>query len=126
VMILPKRVQAAIARLLGPAGKSGLGLRHSVFEHGRTGVGELEAGARDAMQLREFLEKIDEQPWAMNSDDFVRLRDAGYSEDELFELTLAAAAGAAVRRFEAGLRALESARQERAGSPSAVTGHAPR
>jgi alkylhydroperoxidase family enzyme len=38
--------------------------------------------------------------------DIDRLRDAGYTEDAIFELTLAAALGAAQARLEAGLAAM--------------------
>jgi alkylhydroperoxidase family enzyme len=35
------------------------------------------------------------------------LRDAGLSEDEVFELTVAAAVGAGLERLDAGMRTLE-------------------
>ena len=70
-----------------------------------------------ALDLRELVEKIDERPWTVSDEDFSRLRRAGYSEDQIFELTVAAAAGAGVRRFEAGLRALEAAGEETGSQP---------
>jgi hypothetical protein len=102
-MLLPKKVQTAIDALLGPSGKSDLALRMAVFEKTRTSAGEIPAA-----QLRALVEKIDARPWTVNDEDFIKLRQAGYSEDQIFELTVAAAAGAGVRRFEAGLRAIEA------------------
>jgi len=40
------------------------------------------------------------------------LQAAGYTEDQLFELTVSAAVGAARVRLEAGLRALAAALEE--------------
>ncbi len=42
----------------------------------------------------------------MSDADARRLLEAGYSEDAIFELTVAAALGAAGERLEAGMRAL--------------------
>jgi alkylhydroperoxidase family enzyme len=106
---LPKRVQQAIGALLGSEGSSDPPLRRTIFERTRTGAGEIPAAGPGALELRQLVEKIDQRPWTVSQEDFSVLRRAGYSEDQLFELTLAAAAGAGVRRFEAGLRALEAA-----------------
>src|ERR1700682_1764860 len=106
-MMLPERVQNAIEALLGPSGKSDAVLRVAVFEQTRKSAGEIPAAA-DNLDLRELVEKIAERPWTVTDEDFSKLRQAGYSEDQIFELTVAAAAGAGVRRFEAGLRALEA------------------
>jgi alkylhydroperoxidase family enzyme len=106
-MVLPKKVQNAIGALLGPSGKSDAALRAAVFEKTRKSAGEIpELPA--ALGLRALVEKIAERPWTVSDEDFNKLRHAGYSEDQIFELTVAAAAGAGVRRFEAGLRALEA------------------
>ena len=56
-----------------------------------------------------LVEKIAERPWTVTDEDFARLRAAGYSEGQLYEVTLAAALGAGLRRFDAGLRALQEA-----------------
>jgi alkylhydroperoxidase family enzyme len=56
------------------------------------------------------VEKIADRPWSVTDADLTRLAEAGYSEDQIYELVLAAAAAAGVRRFEAGLRAMEGAR----------------
>jgi len=65
--------------------------------------------------VRDLVAKIDQRPWMVSDEDFNKLRQAGYSEDQIFELTVAAATGAGVRRFEAGLRALEAASDEDGG-----------
>lgn len=116
-MVLPKKVQNAIEALLGRAGKSDPALRLAVFEMTRRGARVMPVAQPGALDLRELVEKIDERPWTVSDEDFSRLRRAGYSEDQIFELTVAAAAGAGVRRFEAGLRALEAAEEETGSQP---------
>jgi alkylhydroperoxidase family enzyme len=59
-------------------------------------------------ELRPYVEKVARHAYKVVDADIDRLRELGYSEDAIFELTLAAALGAARRRLEAGLRALEA------------------
>jgi alkylhydroperoxidase family enzyme len=69
----------------------------------RLGTGEVPE------RLKALVEKIADRPWSVSDEDIARLREAGYSEDSIYELVLAAAAGAGIRRFDAGLRAIEGA-----------------
>jgi alkylhydroperoxidase family enzyme len=59
-------------------------------------------------ELRALVETIDRRPSEVTDEQVAALREK-YSEDELFEIIVAAAFGAADRRLEAGLRALEGA-----------------
>jgi hypothetical protein len=59
-------------------------------------------------ELRALVEKIERHAYKVTDDDLAALR-AKYSEDQLFEIIVAAAFGAADRRLGAGLRALEEA-----------------
>jgi len=56
--------------------------------------------------LRPYVEKVSRNAYKVTDRDIDRLRDAGYSEDAIFELTLAAALGAAQARLDAGLGAM--------------------
>jgi hypothetical protein len=58
--------------------------------------------------LRVLVAKIERCAYEVTDEDIARLRGK-YSEDELFEIIVAAAFGAAERRLRAGLRALEGA-----------------
>ena len=58
--------------------------------------------------LRALVEKIEQHAYDVTEEDVAALR-AKYSDDELFEIIVAAAFGAADRRLDAGLRALEEA-----------------
>jgi len=99
----PRLVEKAITALLGSAGETPISLRNAVFERLRSGNREVPEN------LAGFLEKIANRPWSVGDEDISFLRAAGYSEDQLFELIVAAATGAGVRRLDAGLRALEEA-----------------
>lgn len=103
-MSWPWRMEKAIASLLGAPGETETSLRQAVFDRVRVGAGEVPEN------LRTLVEKIADRPWSVSDEDLTHLREAGYSEDHIYELVLAAAAGAGVRRFEAGLRAIEGAR----------------
>jgi alkylhydroperoxidase family enzyme len=97
-------MEKAIASLLGAPGETDKSLRQAVFDRVRLGTGEVPES------LTALVERIADRPWSVSDEDFTHLREAGYSEDHIYELILAAAAGAGVRRFEAGLRAIEGAR----------------
>ena len=99
-MPLPAQLQKALDAILSAPGHTEPSLRRMVLERARSGAG------RVPERLREFIDKIAERPWTIHDDDFARLRAAGYSEDQLFELTMACALGAGLQRFDAGLRGL--------------------
>ena len=50
-----------------------------------------------------FLAKVRQRASTVTEADVAALRDAGLSEDEIFELTVSAAVGEGLRRLEAGL-----------------------
>ena len=56
-----------------------------------------------------YVAKVQEASYRVTDADIKALSAAGLSEDAVFELTLAAALGAAGRRLDAGLRALREA-----------------
>ena len=57
--------------------------------------------------LETYLKKVALYAYKTTDDDVQRLDEAGYSEDEIFELTLCAALGAGMVRLERGLAALK-------------------
>lgn len=59
-------------------------------------------------ELRALVAKIRTEAWKVTDDDWAPLR-ARYTEDELFELVVAAVVGTADHRLQAALRALEGA-----------------
>lgn len=53
-----------------------------------------------------FLHKVRTESYRVTDADLAALRAAGHTEEEIFELTVAAALGAAFERLECGLRAV--------------------
>lgn len=68
----------------------------------------LQAAARSGLadELAEYIEKVHLHAYKIDEADIDALRAAGYTEDQIFELTVAAAYGAARLRLDAGLAAL--------------------
>jgi alkylhydroperoxidase family enzyme len=56
--------------------------------------------------LRSYVEKVAKHAYRVTDEDVEALKRAGHSEDAIFEVTAAAALGAAVMRLERGLIAL--------------------
>jgi alkylhydroperoxidase family enzyme len=59
-------------------------------------------------ELVPYVEKVARHAYKVVDADIERLREAGYSEDAVFELTLATALGAAQARLDRGLAALRA------------------
>jgi hypothetical protein len=57
--------------------------------------------------LDQYVRKVREASYRVTDADIERVRSAGFSEDAIFELTIAAAMGAAQRGLRAGLLALD-------------------
>lgn len=87
-------------------------LRRAVID----GAGHLDAGQRraafhrqlDALpdEVRAYVGKVHDHAYRITDGDVEALLAAGYSEDEVFELTAAAAVGAGLSRLERARRAM--------------------
>ena len=104
------RHAAAIDRfadaILQTPGEAGLELRAAVEQHAAALGGRPGDVAELPDDLRPYVEKVARHAYQVGDADVDRLREAGYSEDAIFELTLAAALGAARARWTAGLAAM--------------------
>ena len=86
-------------------------LGQKVFE----GPGRLDRAVRRAAgrralddlpeELRAYVAKVHDHAYKVTDDDVTGLLAAGYTEDEVFELTAAAAVGAGLSRLDAARRA---------------------
>ena len=64
------------------------------------------AGERADPPLESYLAKVRDASYRITDRDVAALKTAGVGEEEIFELTIATALGAALRRFDAGMRAM--------------------
>jgi len=65
-----------------------------------------EAAGSIPPELTDFVDKVIRHAWQITDEDVEQLKRAGYSEDAIFELTIATALGAGMGRLERGLAAL--------------------
>jgi AhpD family alkylhydroperoxidase len=100
----------------GPSAGHGdvaLNLRHSVLvAPARTDQALRSAAAGEGVlpePLRHYAETVRDASYKVADADIAELTAAGHTEDEVFEVTAAAAVGAALRSFDAGRRAIGSA-----------------
>jgi alkylhydroperoxidase family enzyme len=86
--------------LLTAPGDAPVALRRAVLE--RAG------GARDGVPaaLRSYVDKVAHHAYKVTDEDVAALQAAGHSDDSIFEVTVAAAVGAAMHRLARGLAAL--------------------
>ena len=56
--------------------------------------------------LAAYLDKVRRHAYTVTEEDVEALKDAGYSEDEIFEHTVSAAVAAGLERLDAGLEVL--------------------
>lgn len=56
--------------------------------------------------LRGYVDKVRRHAYKVTAGDVAALKAAGYTEDQIFELTASAAVGAGMARLEAGLAAI--------------------
>ena len=72
-------------------------------------IGELRAALPTGEAPPDFdtyLDKVRRHAYEVADEDVLALKEAGYSEDEIFEHTVSAAAAAGLERLDAGLQAL--------------------
>ena len=96
-------------------------LRRAVFDSPGASGRALRAAAASAdglpAPLGAYVAKVSEAAYRITDADVAALTAAGCSEDEIFEVTVAAAVGAALRRLEAGMRAAGGGSGDAAGNP---------
>lgn len=89
-------------------------LRAAVFEADALTDQADRAAAADggelSAELASFLTRVREASYRLTDADVAGLRAAGHTEEELFELTIAAALGAALHRLDVGLDAMRGER----------------
>ena len=72
--------------------------------------------------LAAYCDMVALRAYAVTDADLEALRQAGQTDDQLFELTVSAATGAGMRRFRAGMAALAAAEAEQRGSRRSEAG----
>ncbi len=101
---LVEQVRAAV--LVGP-GVTQPVLRQAIEERAAAMGGRMSGPVGPIpADLSEFVDRVAVAAWRVTGEEVAALLDAGYTEDEVFEVTVSAAMGAACGRLERGLAAL--------------------
>ena len=98
---LGQLLRAVETAVLEERGALDRGVRRAAYN------GEAEGDAR-----RRWVHKVHERAWTVTDEDLAALRAEGLDDDGVFELTLAAAVGAAARRLRLALAAMDAPGQE--------------
>ncbi|HEX4602147.1 MAG TPA: hypothetical protein VH116_12190 [Gemmatimonadales bacterium] len=107
--------ERVVDRVLAPAAHTASAVRRAVLNRAaRLGGRHDPAGGREvgddlAPALAAYVDKVARHAHQVTDEDVAALQRAGNSDDTLFEVTVAAALGAALGRLERGLAALRGA-----------------
>lgn len=106
------KVRALLAALHDGAGTTEPALRKNIFARAAVELGvALEEPAGELPEaLRAFVAKTARHAYKVTDEDIAALKAAGYSEDQILEVTSAAAIGASRACAEAAFRALRGER----------------
>ena len=104
------KIQSLLDRVFNSRGDSDPELRRAVEHQTAIHAGRLpEGGPRLPQELRNYVDKVSRQAFKVTEADIEALRNAGYSEDAIFELTLCAALGAGIARLDRATAAMKGA-----------------
>jgi hypothetical protein len=100
----PEKVETMLRTFFAAEGHATPELRRAVADL----AGDAPSGEVPASWVP-YVEKVARHAYEITDDDVAALRAAGHDEDAIFEVTIAAALGASLRRMDTGLRALAAA-----------------
>lgn len=108
-MHLPPLVRGFLDNLHGSQGHLARELRVAATDHAALGAGAQRDPSVLPPALTPYVDKVSRTAYKVTERDLAALTQAGLSEDQIFELTVAAAVGAALGRFEKTLELLDEA-----------------
>jgi alkylhydroperoxidase family enzyme len=104
-------IEKLMAAALSGPGRTGSDLRRAVAGCAATFAGGAADRASDVpKELASLVDKAARHAYQVTDSDLEALKDAGYSDDQLFEIVIAVAIGAALGRLDVGLNALHGVR----------------
>jgi alkylhydroperoxidase family enzyme len=103
-----QKIQKLVDSVLNGPGHSDAKLRQAVEQRAAAHAGRLpQLEKKLPAELETYIDKIALHAYKVTDADIETLRKAGYSEDVIFELTLSAALGAGITRFDRGIAMLK-------------------
>ena len=102
------KIRSLVDSVLVSRGDSDPELRRAVEQRAAIHAGRLpEGGPRLPQELGSYIDKVALHAFKVTDSDIEALRDTGYSEDAIFELTLSAALGAGIARLDRAMAAMK-------------------
>ena len=105
--IYPPKVKKLVSVFLTRPAETTPELRQKVESYAARVGGAVRTADDVPEELSGYIEKIARQAYKVTDDDLLELKEHGYSEDQVFEITLGAALGAGLARLERGMTALK-------------------
>jgi alkylhydroperoxidase family enzyme len=105
----PRRVQKLVESVLHGRGHTSPALRQNIEAITAKEHGAERSNASIPSDLLPYIQKVSRHAYKVTDGDMEALRQAGYTEDQILEITLSAAMGPGLARLEKGLSLLEQA-----------------
>lgn len=107
--VYPAKIQKLVDTFLTSPGKITPALRRAIEAHGASlAGGERKVEGQVPEELATYVEKVVLCAYKTMGEDVEEMKRAGYSEDEIFEITLSATLGPSLARLERGLALLDT------------------
>jgi len=103
---LPSKIRELLENAINAPGKCDRNLRADVMLRAAT-LSMGSAAAEVPGEMKQYLDKVALWAYKVIDEELEALREAGHSDDEIFEITICAALGSGLARYQAGLIALE-------------------
>jgi alkylhydroperoxidase family enzyme len=108
--LLPPKVRKLVDVFLGSPGSTGNDVRRAIAGRAAELSGGGAAKGEVPAALRGYVDQVALEAHRVTDADLAALRAGGYTEDQIFEITVAAALGAGTARMERGLAAVRGGR----------------
>jgi hypothetical protein len=105
--IIPPKIQTAVNALLTTPAVLSPALRQTVEAYAAGLGGGVRSIQELPAELADYVSKVALYAYKVTDEDVQGLKDNGYSEDMIFEITLCASLGAGLGRLECGLNAMK-------------------
>ena len=102
----PVTVDQMIDRFLNTKTHADTALKTAAMKSAAETAGGQLSGGDLPEALKSWVDKVARNAYKTTAEDVAAMRAAGYTEDQVLEITIGAALGASVARMDAGLRAL--------------------
>lgn len=105
--MVPLKIQTAVNALLTKPAVLSPTLRQMIEAHAAGLSGGVRPAGELPPELVNYVDKVARYAYKVTDQDVQDLKENGYSEDMIFEITLCASLGAGLARLECGLNAIK-------------------